>query len=79
MRDEFRIIGTNGEMSLTPLNGPELTYPGGIELIPRHANLHYPCVENFVHAILDDATLLATGESSIMTDWVTEQVVRYHK
>ena len=79
VRDEFRIIGTDGEMSLTPLNGPDLTYPGGSEQIPRHANLHYPCVENFVHAVFDGEPLLATGESSIMTDWVTEQVVRYHR
>ena len=78
-RDEFRIIGTEGEMSLTPLNGPELTYPGGSEHLPRHANLHYPCVENFVEAVLDGKHLFASGESSLDTDWVTEQVVRYHK
>ena len=79
VRDEFRIIGTDGEINLTPLNGPELTYPGGAESIPRHENLHYPCVENFVDAVLEGKPLLATGESSILTDWVTEQVVRYHK
>jgi 1,5-anhydro-D-fructose reductase (1,5-anhydro-D-mannitol-forming) len=78
-RDEFRIIGTDGEMSLTPLNGPELIYPGGSERIPAPANLHYPCVENFVEAVLDGTRLFASGESSIHTDWVTEQVVRYHK
>ncbi len=78
-RDEFRIIGTEGEMVLTPLNGPELTYPGGSELIPAPANLHYPCVENFVDAVLEGKHLFASGESSIQTDWVTEQVVRYHK
>ena len=78
-RDEFRIIGTEGEMVLTPLNGPELIYPGGSEMIPAPANLHYPCVENFVDAVLDGKHLYASGESSIVTDWVTEQVVRYHK
>lgn len=75
-RDEFRIIGTDGEMLLTPLTGPKLAYPGGLEELPAHANLHYPCVENFVNAVLDGAPLLATGESSIWTDWVTEQVCR---
>jgi predicted dehydrogenase len=75
-RDEFRITGTEGVMDLTPLNGPELRYPGATEMIPAHANLHYPCVENFVSAVLDGAELLASGETSIVTDWVTEQVMR---
>ncbi len=79
VRDEFRIIGTDGEIDLSPLNGPELSYGGKTELIPRHSNLHFPCVENFVNTVLESAPLLATAESSILTDWVTEQVVRYHK
>jgi 1,5-anhydro-D-fructose reductase (1,5-anhydro-D-mannitol-forming) len=57
-RDEFRIIGTEGEMDLTPLNGPALLYPGGQENLPAHANVHYPCVKNFVNAVLDGAPLL---------------------
>ncbi len=74
-RDEFRIIGVDGEMSLTPLSGPRLTYPGGSEELPAHANLHYPCVENFVSAVVDGAHLFASGESSVWTDWVTGQVL----
>ena len=74
-RDEFRIIGTDGEMDLTPLSGPELVYPGGREDLPAHANLHFPCIQNFVAAVLDGAPLLASGESSLWTDWVTEQAV----
>ncbi len=72
-RDECRIRGTEGEMDLTPLNGPGLVYPGGREEIPPHANLHYPLVENFAAAVLDKAPLLASGASSYWTDWVTEQ------
>ncbi|MBI1791249.1 MAG: Gfo/Idh/MocA family oxidoreductase [Acidobacteria bacterium] len=75
-RDEFRIVGTEGEMLLTPLTGPKLVYPGGVEELPSHKNLHYPCVENFVSAVLDGAHLYASGESSIWTDWVTERVMR---
>jgi len=75
-RDEGRIVGTDGELELTPLNGPELRGPGGEEHLPMHANLHYPCVENFVSAVLDGAHLYASGESSIWTDWVTEQCRR---
>src|SRR5437016_9441369 len=47
-RDEFRIVGTVGEMELTPLNGPLLVSPKGEEHIPAHSNLHFPCIENFV-------------------------------
>jgi predicted dehydrogenase len=75
-RDECRIVGTDGELDLTPLNGPELRKPDGEEHLPAPANLHYPCVENFVSALLDGAHLYASGESSIVTDWVTEQCLR---
>jgi predicted dehydrogenase len=74
-RDEFRIIGTEGEMDLTPLNGPALVYSGGQECLPAHSNLHYPCVKNFVDAVLDDAPLLSSGETALWTDWVTAQAV----
>jgi predicted dehydrogenase len=74
-RDEFRIIGTEGEMELSPLNGPALCYPGGEEQLPAHANLHYPCVENFVRAVLDGGYLFSSGRSAQWTDWVTERAV----
>lgn len=72
-RDEFRITGTDGEMDLSPLNSPSLVYPGGAEELPCHSNVHYPCIENFTGAVLDGAPLAASGESSLWTDWVTEQ------
>jgi 1,5-anhydro-D-fructose reductase (1,5-anhydro-D-mannitol-forming) len=74
-RDEFRIIGTEGEMDLTPLSGPALVYPGGHESLPAHSNVHYPCVRNFVDAVLDRAPLLSSGETALWTDWVTSQAV----
>jgi 1,5-anhydro-D-fructose reductase (1,5-anhydro-D-mannitol-forming) len=75
-RDECRIRGTEGEMDLTPLNGPELVYPGGRESIPNHANVHYPIVENFVDAVLGKAPLLSSGASAYWTDWITQQTKR---
>jgi 1,5-anhydro-D-fructose reductase (1,5-anhydro-D-mannitol-forming) len=75
VRDECRIVGTDGALDLTPLNGPELKYPGGEESLPVHKNLHYPCVENFVSAVMDGAHLHASGASSIWTDWVTAEVL----
>ena len=75
-RDECRIRGTDGEMELSPLNGPDLAYPGGRENLPAHANLHYPMIENFVDAVAGKAPLLSSGATAFWTDWVTEQVVR---
>jgi 1,5-anhydro-D-fructose reductase (1,5-anhydro-D-mannitol-forming) len=72
-RDECRIRGTEGEMDLSPLNGPDLIYPSGREHLPPHANLHYPMIENFVDALLGKATLLASGASAYWTDWVIER------
>ena len=73
-RDECRIRGTEGEIGLSPLNGPELVYPGGRETLPAHANLHFPMIKNSVDAFLDGTPLLSSGASSIWTDWVTEQI-----
>ena len=75
-RDEFRIFGTNGELELSPLNGPTLISPQGREDIPTHANIHFPCVENFVEAVLDGKPLLSSGRTALWTDWVTERAVK---
>jgi 1,5-anhydro-D-fructose reductase (1,5-anhydro-D-mannitol-forming) len=71
-RDECRIRGTDGEIEMSPLNGPDLVFPGGRENLPPHANLHYPMLENFVDAVAGKAPLLASGTSSYWTDWVTK-------
>ena len=73
VRDECRIRGTDGEMELSPLNGPDLVYPGARENLPPHANLHYPMLENFVDAVEGKAPLLSSGASAFWTDWVTER------
>jgi 1,5-anhydro-D-fructose reductase (1,5-anhydro-D-mannitol-forming) len=73
-RDECRIRGTEGEIELSPLNGPDLIYPSGKESLPPHANLHYPMIENFVDAIEENAPLLSSGASAYWTDWVTAQI-----
>jgi len=73
VRDEFRVIGTEGEIDLSPLNGPELVYPGGAEELPPHENLHYPLVEDFVSAVLEGTPLASSGETALPTDWVIGQ------
>ena len=75
VRDECRIRGIDGEIDMSPLNGPELIYPGGREDLPAHPNLHYPMIANFVDAVLEGKPLLASGASSYWTDWVTDQAV----
>jgi predicted dehydrogenase len=71
-RDEFRIVGTEGALDLTPLNGPPLISPGGEESLPPHANLHYPLIENFVSAALSGEPLVSSGATALWTDAVTE-------
>jgi 1,5-anhydro-D-fructose reductase (1,5-anhydro-D-mannitol-forming) len=78
-RDQFRVIGTDGEINLDPVNSPSLRYRGREESLPAHANLHFPALENFVSAVLHGAPLMCPGEEAIWTDWVTEEVVRQSK
>ena len=73
-RDEFRVRGTEGEIDLSPLNEASLVSPAGVERIPAPLNLHFPCIANFVAAVLDGAPLRSSGETALLTDWVTEQV-----
>jgi predicted dehydrogenase len=74
VRDEFRVRGTDGEIDLSPLNGPELVHPGGVERLPAAENLHYPCVEDFVSAILRGILPRSYGEGALAAEWVMEQV-----
>lgn len=74
-RDEFRVRGTEGELNLTPLNGPELAWPGGQESIAPHGNLHYPCIAEFVSAVLEGAPLRSSATSALQTEWVIQQVM----
>jgi predicted dehydrogenase len=72
-RDEFRVRGTDGELDLTPLNGPELVYPGGVESIPAPANLHFPCIADFVDAVRRNVPPACPGSAALATEWVMEQ------
>jgi predicted dehydrogenase len=77
-RDQFRVIGTEGELGLDPLNGAELRVGGQVEMLPPHENLHYPLVSNFVDAIISGspAALACSGEEARWADWTIEQVGR---
>jgi predicted dehydrogenase len=69
-RDEFRIRGTEGELNLSPLNGPDLIHPGGSESIPAHENLHYPCIADFVAALAAHIAPACPAEVGLYTEWV---------
>jgi 1,5-anhydro-D-fructose reductase (1,5-anhydro-D-mannitol-forming) len=72
-RDEFRIRGTLGELDLTPLNGPSLAGPERREEIPPHENLHYPCIEDFVSAIVGGIEPRSSGATALITEWVMNE------
>ena len=72
-RDEFRIRGTEGEMDLTPLNGASLICPGVSEQLAAPANLHFPCVEDFVNAVLEGREPVSTAATALPTEWVMDQ------
>jgi predicted dehydrogenase len=78
-RDQFSIVGVDGEISLDPLNGPALRLFAGDgrlteEQLPAHLNVHYPAVQNFASAVLDGTPLACPIDQAIWTDWVTQQV-----
>jgi hypothetical protein len=57
------------------LNGPGLVLPSGREALPPHPNFHYPCIKNFVDAVLEGERLLSSGATAVWTDWVTERAL----
>jgi predicted dehydrogenase len=75
-RDEFRIRGTEGEIDLTPLNGPALAHPGGNESIAEPNNLHYPCIEDFVGAVLGGTVPGSTADTALAAEWVINEALR---
>jgi predicted dehydrogenase len=83
-RDQFRIVGVEGALDLDPLNGPELRLQtdseSRVEMLPPHANLHYPLVLNFVGAALAHSAekLACPAEQGAWVDFALEQIVRSH-
>ena len=77
-RDQFCVIGTEGEINLDPLNGPELRVAGRVESLPANPNVHYPLIENFVDAVerTTNSALASPGEQAMWVDWVIDQILR---
>lgn len=74
--DEFRIVGTEGVLDLSPLSGAPLRSPAGEESLPCAANRHQPCIDAFVAAVLDGVPLECSGSACLPAAWVLDEAVR---
>jgi predicted dehydrogenase len=74
-RDEFRIRGVDGELDLSPLNSPDLVYPGGREQVAAPRNLHYPCIEDFVTALEHGGAPRSTGTTALIAERVMNEAI----
>jgi len=75
-RDEFRIIGTDGQIDLTPLNSGRIRSPKGEELHPPHDNFHFPLIQHFADVLEKGATLVSSGETALHTDRIMAEAYR---
>lgn len=73
-RDECRIVGTEGTLDLTPLNGPRLGAPEGERYLPAADNFHLPLIADFAAAVRAGRAPECPIREAIRTDWVTEQI-----
>ena len=66
-------------MNLDPLDGPLLTIVRGREseqiLIDPRANLHLPCIEDFVSAIRPKHSQICSGNDKIATNQLLADIL----
>lgn len=74
--DEFRILGTDGELDLSPLNSPPLTCCGRSESWPRADNPHLPCLVGFVDALLEGKPLACAADQVRGTARVLDEAIK---
>ena len=78
--DEFEILGTEGKIVMAPCDSdslelhlnPRLLKGMGKEItrvsIPNHSNVHYPLIEDFTKAIIENKQPEVTGEEGYKTN-----------
>ena len=63
--DEIQIIGTQAEVVLSPCDGPDMEIKAANtterRLVPKPANVHYPLINDFTEAILQDRSTRFSG------------------
>lgn len=78
--DSFRVFGTGGSISATPLNGDQLEIvcrgQQRIESLPPAANFAVPMIADFVEAIQQDRTPLVDGREGQMTSRVIDDAYK---
>lgn len=67
-RDDFKIIGTEGELDATPLNHGTLRYAGKEESLPPSDNFHEPMIQHFTSVLEEGVPLISSGETALATD-----------
>jgi predicted dehydrogenase len=75
-RDEFKIIGTEGEIDLSPLSSGRVVSPRGEEVLPPHGNTHYPMIKNFTDVLSSGGSLVSSGETALPTDRIIAEAYR---
>lgn len=74
--DRFEIIGTEGILSATPVDGPtlRLTASGREEVweLPRHSNVHSPLFEDFARRLAQGLPPQYTGEDGMQASRIIE-------
>ena len=73
---EFEIIGTEAKVKWHPYDGPSVLKTVGRQIdeiaAPDHENVHYPLVEDFVSACLDDRDPRVTAAEAAKTNLIID-------
>ncbi|MGV3723862.1 MAG: Gfo/Idh/MocA family protein [Actinomycetota bacterium] len=74
--DRFEITGTEGVLSATSVDGPNLRLTTAVRAecweLPRHANVHYPLFEDFARRLAEGAPPQYPGEDGMQASRIIE-------
>ena len=77
---EFEIIGTEAKLRWHPFDGDKAVWIAGKEIkeldLPNHPNVHYPLIEDFVSAILEDKQPAVPMDEAVKTNLLLDAIFR---
>jgi len=77
---EFEIIGTEAKVKWHPYDAPTVLKTVGCDIkdveMPNHENVHYPLIEDFVSAVMEDRDPLVTAAEAAKTNLLLDAVYR---